>query len=85
VYNVKLSFDIWLVLYIYLILYSKIQRYKVVVKSIEKVTGFGKVVIATEKPTEFVVVETYLAGYSEKLDPLILFLSSSLVCELDHI
>jgi len=64
---------------------SKVQWCKAVVKSIEKVTGFGKVVIATEKPTEFVVEETYLAGYSEKLDFLTLFLSSSLLCELDHI
>ena len=69
----------------YFILYSKVQGCKAVVKSIEKVIGFGKVVIATEKPTEFVVERTYLAEYSEKLDPLTLFLSSSLVCELDHI
>jgi len=38
-------------------------------------------VIATEKPIEFVVEETYLAGYSEKLDLLTLFLSLSLVLQ----
>ena len=42
----------------YFILYSKVQGCKAVVKSIEKVIGFGKVVIATEKPTEFVVERT---------------------------
>ena len=42
-------------------------------------------ITTTEKPTEFVVEGTYLAGYSEKLDSLTLFFSSSLICEPNHI
>ena len=51
---------------------SGIQRCKVVVKSVERTMGFGKVVMAVEKPIGFAVEETCL-GYNKKSGPLTLY------------
>lgn len=51
---------------------SGIQRCKVVVKSVERTMGFGKVVMAVEKPMGFAVEETCL-GYNEKSGSLTLY------------
>jgi len=50
---------------------GRVWKCKAVVKSVGKIVGYRKVVIAAEKPTEFTIERTCLAGCSEKLGPLI--------------